>query len=171
MNDSFDVLYDMRFQDYLLKIGKDFQARFVDVSQDVAPAASLLPLVLPEPVAEPSTDPVDVLYRAYFGDVRLEAVMSQGLPKEQWRIATYADEVDTAFRRWLVTPNSNLRRAYHYGALLYQRAPDQAPKLLNEVFGDLKKQLLQHEFYEYIPRLEKGLAKIRQRFGITLSVP
>ncbi|GAB3327765.1 hypothetical protein GCM10027299_28840 [Larkinella ripae] len=166
VNPAFDILYDARFQEYIIKIGRDFQARFVDHNEDIPPAESLLLSVKPEPEPVYSTDPVDVIYGEYFGDVRLDAAMSQGQDKEQWRIATYADEVDMAFRRWLVKPNSNLRRTYKFASLLFKHAQDKAPELLGEVYGGLRKQLIDWEFYEFIPRFEKGCAKMKKRYGV-----
>ncbi|GAB3935168.1 hypothetical protein [Larkinella terrae] len=172
VNESFDVLYDMRFQEYLIKIGRDYQARFVDMQENVPAPETLLETVTfdPLPEREPFTEPFDVLHERYHGDCRYESAISSGADEKKQMVALFTDDLDYSFRSWLVKPRTNMRRVYYNVEDLITWAGDDAPKVMQLVLGELKKQIIEHEFYEYMPRFEKGLVMISKRGGITIKI-
>ncbi|GAB3334831.1 hypothetical protein GCM10027299_43320 [Larkinella ripae] len=171
INRSFDILYDVSYRDYLLELGRQYQQAFINKEDQREFIESLIPPVFLEPNQPPSTDPYDVLYEFYFGDVRFDAAISSGADDNQKTIAIFADEIDYAFRKWLVSPKTNLHRVYYKGQTLVECAGEQAPQLLAEIFGSLKKQLLEGEYYEHLVRFEKGLAKVKHRMKIDFELP
>ena len=108
-------------------------------------------------------NPVNIVLKEHNPNRCYERAVADNLPLSAQKLCSYIDDIDLAFRVYLMNPSSNLRRFYREVARFEKAFPEVDKKrvLTAAIDEDLKGQLLRTEAWEVMPRFNEGWGKLR----------
>ncbi|RCR68297.1 hypothetical protein [Larkinella punicea] len=121
-----------------------------------------------DPATTQPARPIDIVLKDHNPDRCYERAIADNLPLSAQKLCSYIDDIDLAFRVYLMNPSSNLRRFYREVARFEKAFPavDIKRVITAAIDEDLKGQLLNNEIWEVMPRFNEGWKKIKERYDL-----